>query len=134
MNSSAVRPSCGERIHSPASDMALNTAILHLRLAALDERLALLHASGAIARSLERFRADSAAARFHLRNLANRPTLVAILGGTGTGKSTLVNRLLRSEITATSFRRTFTAGPVAIAARPDAVPDGWLGLQHISPP
>src|SRR5439155_21415881 len=86
------------------------------------------------ARSLERFRADSAAARFHLRNLANRPTLVAILGGTGTGKSTLVNRLLRSEITATSFRRTFTAGPVAIAARPDAVPDGWLGLQHISPP
>ena len=71
--------------------------------------------------------------RFHLTRDARTPSppLLAILGGTGTGKSTLVNRMLDATITATSFRRTFTAGAVAIAARhSDSPPAHWLGLDH----
>src|SRR5439155_5868201 len=113
----------------------LKAANLDARLAALEERLVTLRAgrSCSVGRAIERFRADSAAARFHLRGASDRPTLVAILGGTGTGKSTLVNRLLERDVTATSFRRTFTAGAVAIARDSDAIPQGWLNLQSIFP-
>ena len=38
---------------------------------------------------------------------------IAILGGTGTGKSTILNRLVRHDLSAANYRRTFTAGPVA---------------------
>src|SRR5437667_3807850 len=95
--------------------MALNISTLQSRLTALDERVQALATSRSIMRALERFRADSAAARFHLRRDESRPTLIAILGGTGTGKSTLVNRLLNRDVTATSFKRTYTAGAVAVA-------------------
>lgn len=58
--------------------------------------------------------------------------LVTVIGGTGTGKSTLVNRLLGTGASATSFRRTFTTGAVAIAREPAAdVPPQWLGVEHI---
>src|SRR5215213_9399953 len=69
--------------------------------------------------AIERWRADSDALRFHLRHFAARgqrrgagetPPLVAVIGGTGTGKSTMVNRLLGRTFTAASFRRTFTSG------------------------
>ena len=65
------------------------------------------------------FSADAAALRFHLRDPGDRPPIVAIFGGTGTGKSTILNRLLGSDISAASFRRTYTAGAIAvgIAAR-----------------
>ena len=56
--------------------------------------------------------------------------LVAILGGTGTGKSTLVNRLLGANLTATSFRRTFTSGAVAITADEKNLPERWLAIEH----
>ena len=56
--------------------------------------------------------------------------ITAILGGTGTGKSTLVNRLLDANLSAASFRRTFTAGPVAIVAATSSLPVGWLGVPH----
>jgi hypothetical protein len=109
--------------------MALNVSTLDSRLATLDERVGALASSCAIARAMERFRADCAAARFHLRRDDSRPTLVAVLGGTGTGKSTLVNRLLGRDVTATSFKRTFTAGAVAVAGAADSIPANWLGLQ-----
>jgi GTPase SAR1 family protein len=62
-----------------------------------------------------------------------------MLGGTGTGKSTIVNRLLSDSgamVTASSFRRTFTSGAVAIVNGPanplprskSPLPDGWMGL------
>jgi hypothetical protein len=56
--------------------------------------------------------------------------LIAILGGTGTGKSTLVNRLLGANVTATSFRRTFTSGAVAIASDDKNLPPRWLAIEH----
>ena len=81
---------------------------------------------------------DVAAALFHAERPADpsRPPVVVLLGGTGTGKSTLANRLLdvpdrgEGSVTATSFRRTFTAGCVAVAPAAAALPDGWLGVPH----
>jgi hypothetical protein len=76
---------------------------------------------------------DLLALRFHLRDLTGLP-IVALLGGTGTGKSTIANRLLETEhepVTAASFRRTFTAGPVAIVSQPDRLPAAWAGLRHV---
>src|SRR4051812_22088584 len=81
--------------------------------------------------AIDRWRADAAALRFHLnRRPGAGPILVTILGGTGTGKSTLVNRLLGADVSAASFRRTFTAGPIAIAKTSNALPDRWLGVGH----
>ncbi len=74
------------------------------------------------------------AAAFVANPPADGPRLVVLLGGTGAGKSTLVNRLIgvtdRGEgaIVGTSFRRTFTSGPVAVTQAD--VPKGWLGLPH----
>src|SRR5688500_16057117 len=82
--------------------------------------------------AVERWRGDAAALRFHLtRPQRNGPPVVAVLGGTGTGKSTLVNRLLGANLSAASFRRTFTAGPVAICRAPDVIPEGWLGVERV---
>jgi hypothetical protein len=106
-----------------------------MRVATLDAELgAIDSAAGAVGRgryapAVERFRADLMAARFHLRRPADAPPLVAILGGTGTGKSTLLNRLLNAELTAASFRRTFTAGPIAVTSDTQKIPPRWLGLE-----
>jgi hypothetical protein len=88
-----------------------------------------------IGSALARLRTDLSAVRFQLlRNDATaHTTLVAVVGGTGTGKSTLVNRLLGAEakpITAASFRRTYTAGPVAVVHQDERVPERWLGIDH----
>jgi hypothetical protein len=106
---------------------------LDSRLADLDEDLAALRAdlpaSSTIIAPLDRWRGDVAALRFHLRGRKGAP-VIAILGGTGTGKSTLVNRLLEANLSATSFRRTYTAGAVAIVSDAANLPDGWLGIAH----
>ena len=67
---------------------------------------------------------------FHLAKPSECPTVICILGGTGTGKSTMVNRLLEANVSAASFRRTFTAGPVAIVEiLPRCRRGGWgLGM------
>lgn len=79
-----------------------------------------------------RLSGDLEAALFHSKTPADdRPLLLAMLGGTGTGKSTLANRLCGvpdGQLTATSFRRTFTSGPVAIAGDAHSIPMNWLGL------
>ena len=111
------------------------------RLSKLDPLLARLDAmlvaavpnlSAAARAAVERWRADAAAMRFHLRrdDRRNGRTLLAVVGGTGTGKSTLVNRLLGRNVSAASFRRTFTSGPVAVAPDARDVPEGWLGIEH----
>ncbi len=113
--------------------MALRLHSLESRIASLDKDLASLRAeaSAPIATAIERWSTDAAALRFHLRKDGGKhPPLMVILGGTGTGKSTLVNRLLEANVSATSFRRTFTAGAVAIAADSSKLPPGWLGLEH----
>src|SRR5687768_7444129 len=105
-------------------------------LARLDAQLAVAvaGASAAARAAAERWRGDAAALRFHLRPRGKgAATLVAVIGGTGTGKSTLVNRLLGANLSAASFRRTFTSGAVAIARRAADVPDGWLGIDHVRP-
>jgi hypothetical protein len=100
-------------------------------LESLDAKvIALRPQSGMFAPAVDRWRADAAAALFHLRRKNPSPMIVCILGGTGTGKSTVVNRLLEANLSAASFRRTFTAGPVAIAANATSVPNDWLGLPH----
>jgi hypothetical protein len=82
---------------------------------------------------VDRWRGDVAALRFRLRHppAGGRPAVTVVLGGTGTGKSTLVNRLVRATVTAASFRRTFTSGPVAVVADVAHLPGGWLGVPHI---
>ncbi len=81
--------------------------------------------------NVDRWRSDAEAVRFHLRDeVRDRPMLVTIIGGTGTGKSTLVNRLLGAQLTATSFRRTYTSGAVAIAGEIKNLPPGWLAIEH----
>jgi ribosome biogenesis GTPase A len=95
--------------------------------------MALLPAvSGPALQTVERWRSDAAALHFHLRRRPGAtPLVTVILGGTGTGKSTIVNRILGQNISATSFRRTYTSGPVAIAASAAQVPPEWLGVEHI---
>ena len=79
---------------------------------------------------IERWRTDAAALRFHLRQTVDWPTVTVVLGGTGTGKSTLVNRLVGTDVTAASFRRTFTAGPVAIVGGGADLPNNWLNVER----
>lgn len=81
--------------------------------------------------AIDRVRSDVSATLFHLSRTSSDKPIIAIIGGTGTGKSTLVNRLLESpqELTATSFRRTFTAGPIAITR--DTLPSGFARLIHV---
>lgn len=69
----------------------------------------------------------SAIAFHHARSDRDTPVVV-LIGGTGAGKSTIVNRLVGQTIAATSFRRTFTAGAVAIASQVDRVPDRFADL------
>ena len=80
---------------------------------------------------VDRWRGDVAALRFRVRQPATgrRPVNV-VLGGTGTGKSTLVNRLVGATLTAASFRRTFTLGSVAVLSDAADLPSAWLGLPH----
>jgi hypothetical protein len=82
----------------------------------------------------QRWRSDAAALLFHLRrDTKNASLTLAVLGGTGTGKSTVVNRLLGATVSATSFRRTFTSGAVAIASETDDLPKDWLAVpQHVA--
>ncbi len=95
----------------------------------LDAKVAALTAHAApCAAAIDRWRGDVAAAMFHMRRMHLQPMVLCILGGTGTGKSTLVNRLLAANLTSANFRRTFTAGPVAVAAKSADVPEKWLGL------
>jgi len=109
--------------------MASQTRKIDAALVALDGQISEV-AGGLVAAAIERHRADFAALRFHLRDAGDRPMIVAILGGTGTGKSTIVNRLLGADVSAASFRRTFTAGVIAIVDQTRRLPDDWLGLPH----
>ena len=108
-------------------------------LVALRRELASLDRAGpaaALAGGVDRALLDLDALRFHLDPPPAKP-IVVLLGGTGTGKSTLANRLLGTTdapVTASSFRRTFTAGPVAIVGRAGDVPAGWLGLESLVAP
>ncbi len=112
--------------------MAWRSETIESRLLGLDKELGALHlpSGSPVAVAITRWRTDAAALRFHLRDGGERPRVVAILGGTGTGKSTLVNRLLNANLSASSFRRTYTAGAVAIAQTPKSIPSQWLGVEH----
>ncbi len=99
----------------------------------LDEALS-AHAqrlSASSAALIRSWQADAAALRFHLTSPPVGKPVTVVIGGTGTGKSTLVNRLVGSTVTAASFRRTFTTGPVAIVDREQDLPADWLGVEHI---
>src|SRR5262249_14602709 len=76
--------------------------------------------------------ADAAALRFHLRDAGGRPPRIATIGGTGAGKSTLLNRLTAHDLSASSFRRTDTAGAIAVVSRRGNIPPDWLGVEQLS--
>lgn len=107
----------GQRIDSTLEK--LQQRLLHLRAG-----------SDAVNRAILRLRSDADATRFHLHPKGNRPLFLAILGGTGTGKSTLLNRLVGADVSATSYKRTFTAGAVAVVSESGALPTDWLGITH----
>lgn len=99
-------------------------------LAELDRSLIDLGSAAERYPGMMKLRADTAAARFRMLRPADAPPIIAILGGTGTGKSTIVNRLLGQTVTAASVRRTFTSGPIAITADPQLLPPRWLNREH----
>ncbi len=109
--------------------MPLRISTIDAAVAELDRQLSGV-ATGSVAAAIERFRADAAALRFHLREPGQRPMIVVILGGTGTGKSTVLNRLTNAEVSAASFRRTFTAGAIAIVDQAAQLPGDWLDVPH----
>jgi hypothetical protein len=98
---------------------------------ALAERAATLSPQSAAL--ISRWRIDAVALRFHLTESNPIKPITVVVGGTGTGKSTLVNRLVGSIVTAASFRRTFTSGPVAVVQNEEDLPKDWLGVEHIHP-
>lgn len=93
------------------------------KLDALDAALVALNVH------VKRLRNDLAAVKYHAtgRGATDVPSVV-LLGGTGTGKSTLINRLLKADVSATSFRRTHTAGAIAFVPA-GGLPAGWLGIE-----
>ena len=95
----------------------------------LDDLIRRLAALDAVSPNAARVRSDLFAAAFHRTRSGRDRPVVALIGGTGVGKSSVVNRLIGADVTATSFRRTFTAGPVAVTA--GDLPRGFLDLPHI---
>jgi hypothetical protein len=110
--------------------MGLRRNSLLSRVEALQREVGSLRAAGGMNEAIERFLADAGAVRFHLDQGRERPMILAILGGTGAGKSTVLNRLLGREVSAASFRRTFTSGAVAVVENAGDLPEGWLGMPH----
>src|SRR5438552_14322863 len=108
--------------------MGLRPSPVDQKLAALAELLGEIGAVRGVGDAIERWRAGAAALRFHLMREDPRPVIVAVLGGTGTGKSTIVNRLVGADVSAASFRRTFTAGAIAVVLERGVVPKDYLGL------
>ena len=98
-------------------------------LDSLIRRLAALPLADTQKAAAGRVHSDLAAAAFHRTRAAGDKPIVALVGGTGVGKSSIVNRLIGADVTATSFRRTFTAGPVAITN--DDLPAGLFDLPHV---
>ncbi len=87
--------------------------------------------TGPSVEAIRKWQIDAAALRFHLQPADASIPITAVIGGTGTGKSTLVNRLVGSTVTAASFRRTFTSGCVAVLGTGMELPAGWLGVDHV---
>ncbi|MBV8782220.1 MAG: 50S ribosome-binding GTPase [Phycisphaerae bacterium] len=102
---------------------------LEARLAGIADATDSLRIYSAVGDAVSRLRADCDAARFHLLRPSDARPVIVLIGGTGTGKSTLLNRLLDAQLTATSYLRTFTAGPIAATQTTDQWPDGWLGVK-----
>ena len=65
-----------------------------------------------------------------LRVRLDAPLVVATLGGTGTGKSTLVNALLGADVVTTGRQRPTTTSPTLIC-RPDLTPE-ILGIETLA--
>lgn len=145
---------CGGRLALARSHR--QTSKLDESVIALLEALRQLPAGGGLMHdAASRVQVDLAALRYHLQGLEQTggkagpsqgcdtsqdnhqkndqagARMVAIIGGTGTGKSTLVNRLIETEASASSYRRTFTCGPVAAVDDPAKVPAGWLQWDHV---
>src|SRR5438045_7741541 len=91
----------------------------------MEEQIARLRATPAVGSELiSRWRSDAKALLFHLRKgKHDQPALTVLLGGTGTGKRTITNRLLEANLSAAYFRRIFTSGPVVVARAAHGITD-----------
>lgn len=92
------------------------------------------HRPGAVMGGVDGLRSFSAALRFHLLRQQGDAAIVALIGGTGTGKSTLVNRLLGAQVSDASFLRTYTAGAIVAVGSRQILPPQWLGVAHVEAP
>lgn len=120
-------------------EAAAELAELDEALAAVGQALDAVRAGAAAGAQtdppVQRWRADAAAAAFHFRRWRSTDDgalILVVLGGTGTGKSTLINRVIGADVSAASFRRTYTAGPIAVARQAANIPDAWLGLPQLT--
>jgi energy-coupling factor transporter ATP-binding protein EcfA2 len=100
-------------------------------IARLDEGIAAARVLG-----LEPEQADATRREVAERlGLATEVCVVALIGGTGVGKSTLLNALAGSEVSLASVRRPTTGKPVAwipAAARDELAPLlQWLGVEEV---
>jgi hypothetical protein len=108
------------------------TQVWESRLGALLAVVEALRArAGGQSVAIVRWVADAKAGIFHLQRDSQSVPIVCFLGGTGTGKSTVLNRLLGVEVSAADFRRTFTAGAVAVTSDGWNIPSSWLGLPRV---
>lgn len=80
--------------------------------------------------AVHRVRDELKVVRFHLNRQPDDPSVICLLGGTGIGKSTLMNRMMDAQVSASSFRRTFTGGVIVVGSSGMTLPAGWLLDQH----